>query len=236
MLTKEQILQVNNEDLNLYYADTFCKIRKVNTLKSFWVYLKRFESTSDGLKFSFLNEEQWASGSSKSPLYLVEDYDFDFVLPETKCYNFKGTALNVFRTPFRQFKKAIHQDSVQFIDIFHHFFHSTFPSSIVKSVRFSFTPKNFSLLLDSFKPIPTHKMIESIEKKNVFARALNDRLIISQGVLSEYPTVWFRDLPIGEYFKKRNLIKISNKEFLENVIEMFPNSEIKVDYHHHVTI
>lgn len=102
----------NVDDIRRYYEKTYCKLKEFGD--KLW-FLQKIETTPDGYEVRLVDSdnETWVILLDNE-----EPYHMDFALPHKAMFNFRNTVFQLQRIPARQYKRGIHPENTQLIEIF----------------------------------------------------------------------------------------------------------------------
>lgn len=205
--------ELGYEDCNLYYSQSFVRLKKKKEDPFQWTQITEFFRKEGGKKSDIM-----VRTIPKSMLGVIEDLqlediaDLDFSIPPTGLYNFRGSVICWRRLPHRQNKKTVTGDTIAATNLMLPFFKlKLIPSQLFSTHIFNLSTESLNELF-GMKAIPVEKCLEAINKQQVFARSIDGKVGISQGVLGSRPTVWFMTLPVGSLDPKSKIVKVENQK------------------------
>lgn len=222
MLSVKELQKLSSDDCNLYYGNTY--VRRSLKGKNEWQWV---------LANSFLGVNLVCQTHENGPgeTCIFSDYDWDLSLPEARVYNFRGHTVQLCRTAFRQNRKGLCSETMVAYDIFNALYGKIIPVEIRKKHKFNMVAEHLNVLLEEMNPISAEKSLLAIAKQQALSRALNEHITLSQGVLSKNPTLWYQDMPIGEFCIKTDEVILKVPDFACEVEELFEAVAVPVAIH-----
>ena len=215
-------LEVSIEDLNLYFSGTYIKVQKDTDSDFSYHYMIAFGSDRAN-KFA-----EFKTPEGKSGLWMLKSLGFDFQFPKTGAYNFLNSVLFFRRRTWRQNKKSLCSGTAD-IQVAHE-----------KLLQFGAVPELFRIQnswswnLKNINSAFLHPKYPSLEEAyndllggEVFARALNRSVSLTQGVDSAGPSVWYETSLVGNVVGKKK-IEITNPVFFQEIKDSFAKEDVKI--------
>lgn len=207
------LLSLDIADQDKYYRDTY--LQGAHEGRTTFLFFVRFFED---------NAAKVLTASGETAVEYLKDLDLRFQFPETGMYNSPSGAWMFYRRPGRQMKKGICGHSCGW-ELFSAKFQRVFDRGVFKT----FIHPGISFFNDSFLK---EKLIYSLDaglselgKKKQLGFALNRTFVISHGVWSKKPTLWFRNVPIGEVTK--NSILVYSPLFFQEAFDYFPKEGVE---------
>ena len=226
MLGVKELKEISADDCNLYYGGTYIRRSPKGKNNWAWMHVSSFLGHGDLLQVVVQKNETMTGEAS-----MINEWDWDFSLPEARLYNFRGHTVSFHRTAYRQNRKALCSETMAIYDIFHRLYRVIIPSEIKQKHCFQLNALNLNLLLQEMQPIPPEKSLLAIMKQQALSRALNGNIALSQGILSKNPTLWYQAMPIGEFSSKKDEVILKVPDFAPEVEELFNSIGIPVTVH-----
>ena len=190
----ETFLSLSTEDMNLYYAGTFLPF-KTSEDEPQWGHVHSFSAHGATIKAEIITAKKHIS----QPVNKIK-WNFDF--PAAGNYNFRNSVIMFYRNPARVTHKAIHNHTALFRNLMRPLCVLTkqISSEFFMEHEFQLAPEHLNELFPQTdkKEIPFGASLEKILKKQALARRVNERISISQGVISKHPSLWLKDRLIGQ--------------------------------------
>ena len=223
-MTPDIFFKLPYSDLRLYYNGTFMRIRRTPSDPFRWAFIEDFgEQISAGISVCLRTED--------SPQTLpIKHLQWDFDVPPSGAYNYKNTVVLFFRSPVRQTTKGIAKSNTRFINLMRAVAKAgAIPTSFYTAHDFVFSAKSLNLLFEDIEPVSYEKGMEKIAKKQSLAYAVNSRISISQGIMSQHPSIWLKTRLIGELDLKRQIIYPLHTAFVPELLDTFVDKGLIVN-------
>lgn len=212
-MTEADFQELSTEDLNKYYSNCFLNFSFNKEVPKFH-YIERFE-----------DEGYLRFGENKKQSHFTE-IKINFSIPESGYYNYQDSSVFFSKKLIKQWKKGICPDSFWFRSF------EIFSSELLKiGVRkgkgtFPWTEEAVNSVLSSPLSCPIGS-IDSVLKELKVSQALSRDFLVSLGVTSIAPQLWFRQRIIGTFTNKRK-IKIISPFFKEEAKDFFSPHQIEI--------
>jgi hypothetical protein len=224
VLSTEKVQQLGQSDANLYYAGTYVRMKSKTDSAWKWWYAECFHGRGSKMTVC-LND----GATTKLEKYYLKDSDFDFAVPEARTYNYRGHSVRLARSAVRQNRKGLSPETYKIVDFLKPFY-GYIPNKVLNQNIFVWHPKCLDVLFEKMTEIPLDKAILSVTKQQAISRALGDNFILSQGILSKSPTLWYMERPIGEFNVKSEKVSLKNPHFEEEATRLFDLVNIPVSH------
>lgn len=224
----ERYLEAPPEDLNLYFSDTFLKVREKGKEKDFYFcYMRDFRfSDRDNIPVVLYNSAKVRGGSIRKQLAELE---FDFQFPQVGMYNFRKTVCFFQRTTARQNKKALCKGTA-LMEPVHNFVGAHAPGvpyAFQLRNQWSWSLATVERTFGQPKYLTVAEGYEAVAKCKAFARALSKNFFIAPGIRDVYPSLWFRRTLVGEVLNPKH-IQVSNGMFNQEVIDELSQKGVRI--------
>lgn len=210
--------ELNYEDINLYYHDTFIRIGGIKKGTSWeWVMVRganpdRSMEVDDerGRRFRIFPQEKLG--------------EMDFSMPESGIYPFKDSIVYVQKIPRRQNKKAVSCETYG-ITKFYRVFQDTHLSKLFNGRNFVFCSEHLNDLFERGKYAETlREAWKSVKNKDIVCVPMDRNFSLSSGIYDDSPVLWYRFIPVAK-MKRPDLLAVCNKLFFQEVIDKFSLKE-----------
>ena len=223
-MTPDIFFKLPYSDLRLYYNSTFLRVRPANGGQPWrWVYIEDFGEAPSGVNVALRTEEN-------TQVLLTQQLQWDFEVPPSGAYNYKNTVVLFFRAPVRQTTKGISKSNTHFINLMRSVAKAgAIPTTFYSAHDFVLSAKALNLLFEEAEPVSYEKGLEKIVKKQSLAYAVNSRISISQGIISQHPSIWLKTRLIGELDLKRQVIYPLHSAFVPELLSTFVDKGLIVN-------
>lgn len=198
-MEQSQFKSLSSSDQTLYFGNTAVKLSpKADPAGPIWALVKEITSGYAHVRIG-----------GKTQTIPIEEFKWDFSIPNTGLYDFKNSVILFERRPVRDTKKGLCPNNTTFHDIMSIFVdYKRIPRDFYLANAFLFHEDNLNLLF--CKPREDfEKSLEKIIKKQALCRSVTGRIAISQGIMSKSPTIWLKNRLIGELdLKKEKIIPL----------------------------
>ena len=188
--------ELSTDDLNLYYSLTFLPLKVKEDTKK-WYHIAGFGAASSHV--AILPRVFIIGDDGKKVDYSISSLGWDFDFPLAGNYNFRNSVIIFTRNPARTTHKAISQNTAFFHNLMAPFKRlKQIPAEFYDTHSFNLCTQHLNELFDE---VPHNSFItglEKIMKKQAMARMINDRISISQGIISKLPCIWLKTRLIGQ--------------------------------------
>ena len=203
-MDNDTFLTLSSDDLNLYYQGTFLPIKGPG-LEPQWVQVHGFGNASSKTIVAKIN------GANGKVINMdIEKIKWNFAFPAAGNYNFKNSVIVFYRNPMRCNQKAIHNHTAYFHNLMRPLCNLTkqIPNDFFAEHQFALSPMHLNELFPQTEKeeIPFGLSLEKIMKKQALARKVTDRISMSQGVISQHPSLWLKDRLIGQLDVKKQQV------------------------------
>lgn len=221
---------LSQEDLNLYFADTYLKILLPGSEVFRYFYIENFEGDyrSGNVQlngvFSFKENPPFDIERKTFKSRLLK---FDFTFPEPGFYTYKDNAYLYSQRSIRQNKKGIHH-------INHNISPLLGPSNLtIASNRYSFLPAQrifgfsdrVNSLFTSIISHPIDKVINKVLKGETLSGVLSRDFAVTIGIKSTTPSIWFKSNLVGDLISPQK-IAVLDDIFYQETIDFFSQYDI----------
>ena len=223
-MTPEIFFKLPYSDLRLYYNGTFVRVRPANGSTPWrWVYIEDFGEAPHGINVALRTDDG-------TQVLLTSQFQWDFTVPPSGAYNYKNTVVLFFRSPVRQTTKGISKNNTHFINLMRSVAKAGgIPTSFYTAHDFVLSAKSLNLLFEDMEPVSYEKGLEKIAKKQSLAYAVNSRISISQGIISQHPSIWLKTRLVGELDLKRQVIYPLHTAFVPELLSTFVDKGLIVN-------
>ncbi len=221
---EQHLVELTNEDLVRYFTGTFVKVLTPESDVFQYESLAEINGHGRSAEFSFENRKRTSYFS-----FPLKSLRFDLTFPKAGYYELKDTAVYYNQLPARQSQKGLNYHSHQISDFIKGSL-PYFPRDIqymYRGVTDIWNANTLNQLFLSSEEIPVAKKIDSVFKNKVISRPLSQNFLISLGLTSLTPQLWFKGLSIG-VFSAPDQIKIDNELFFQEAIDFFPSHNVEV--------
>ena len=207
-------------DLRLYYNSSYLRLRLASNKPFRWVFVNEFTSSdSSGTKDKLISCTTEKKENLRIPL---QELEIDFQQPQSRVYTYKNTVVVLEKRPARQTTKGLAKSNTHITNLLAYVRKAGgIPVDFYQAHDFEFTPKGLNLLLEDSAPVEWDKGYQKILKKQMLAFAINSRISLSQGILSEFPTIWLKMRMVGELCPKKTLICPLHDAFIPELAYTF---------------
>lgn len=215
--------ELENHDLSLYYNHSYVRAA-VGDNPVQWIYVNGFSNEPKPKHISLCRT---TSGQNETiPLSQVA---FEFNWPGSGFRNYKNTVIHFARKPIRNPSKGLTGNNAAFRNLMTQFYHmKVIPSDLYAAHNFHLDVDALNLLFSPNGYVSLNRTLEKIEKKQVFAMAVDHKVCFSQGILSKLPSVWVGPRLVGELSVEKARIYPVHEAFEPELEESFKHTEISV--------
>ena len=223
-MTPEIFFKLPYSDLRLYYNGTFLRTKPVGSSSPWrWSFIEDFGEAPSGSNVAFRTEEN-------TQVLPIQQLQWDFEVPPSGAYNYKNTVVLFFRSPVRQTTKGISKSNTVFVNLMRGVAKAgAIPVSFYTAHDFVLSVKALNLLFEDAEPVSYEKGLEKIAKKQSLAYAVNSRISISQGIISQHPSIWLKTRLVGELDLKRQIIYPLHSAFVPELLSTFVDKGLIVN-------
>jgi hypothetical protein len=223
---KEIFFSLTAKDLNLYYGNSFLRVRKATNQPFRWIKAMEFSGKSSGVASAMIVE----SPEGPTVPWPFDGLDIDFTPPENGIYAFKNTVMVVERTPIRQTTKGLHKTNTSISNLLAPVrMAGAIPNTFYNANDFHYKAEHLNLLFEDMEPLSWEKGLQKILKKQAMAVPVNQRIALSQGILSAFPTIWLKHRVIGELHPAKETIYPLHDAFIPELAQAFLDKGYSID-------
>ena len=222
----EGYLEATQEDLNLYFSDTYLKLRdRRNKGESAFCYIREFGNSEDGPIVYYSDTDRGRLQESR-----LQDMDFDFQFPQIGMYNFQKTVLFFQRTTARQNKKGLCKGTalLQAVHDFVGDFEPGVPYDFRLRNQWKWSTGNVTKTFGKLEYLSVAEGFDAVRKCKAFARALSKNFFVAPGVRGVNPSLWFRRTLVGEVVSP-DRIQVTAPLFNQEVIDELSGKGVRIN-------
>lgn len=204
------LLELQIDDLNLYFAGTFVKLTLTPQEeqewreKNRWIYIKKIITDPTELRPKLCYNQNDAFGDRW--IILRREGMMDCRLPYTGHFNFNSSSVHIFRTNKRQNKKGLYDGNCHHKSFLSNFIvPKIFPPTFIQRNTFSLCSQYLNQIFNSRYP-PIEVAFNSIKSKRFFSRAISPDLLLSVGLKDYHPALWLGKSYVGRMMSPKEVV------------------------------
>jgi hypothetical protein len=192
-MNNAQLRELPREDMVKYFDQTYMRASIPKDFEEQYIYIRETAENGDSLHIRV---------DGKDLVRSRLDIEFKFDFPEIGMYNSTGGPVYILRRPRRQNKKGICMDT-----LWAKHFNSDLDMRLFGHGYFKFSCDTLNqAFINTFYPT-WEKAKSLLGKKGLVSIALDKTWVLSLGIWSKTPTLWYRTHPVGEYHEHAILVK-----------------------------
>ena len=231
----ERYLSIGHNDLNLYFSDTFLKIGLPEKEDFTWGMVKSFFTENDvdtKDKSKIFVDLLLDKTSAKKTRFRLSDISVDFSFPSVGLYNYRNSAVFIFRKNFRQNKKGLCPDTLTCVPVTNLYSRFIpFSTGFAMKNMWRWTINNLNQVFLKSEYMEFVDALERINKYKCLAKALSLNFLLGQGLTDKNPSLWFRKTLIGSALNYHEVM-VNNPLFLQEAIDFFQPQGVTVTNGH----